>query len=103
MKLRRNAKVDLLRSGALFPGCSQKELGQISALADEIASRKARPDPGRIQRAGVLRSHRGTVEVRCKGASLRTLRGGEFFGEIALLTETPRSATSWHDARSGCS
>ena len=36
MKLRRNAKVDLLRGVPLFSGCSQRELGQISALADEI-------------------------------------------------------------------
>ena len=36
MKLRRNAKIELLRSVPLFSGCSQKELGQISAIADEL-------------------------------------------------------------------
>ena len=36
MKLRRNAKVDLLRGVPLFTGCSQKELGQIAGIADEL-------------------------------------------------------------------
>ena len=36
MKLRRNAELDLLGSVPLFSGRSQKELGQIWALADEI-------------------------------------------------------------------
>jgi hypothetical protein len=36
MRLRRNAKVELLRGVPLFAGCSQRELGQICALADEI-------------------------------------------------------------------
>ena len=33
------------------------------------------------------------MEVRCTGRKLRTQRDGDFFGEIALITETPRSAT----------
>ena len=37
MRLRRNAKIELLRRVPLFDGCSQKELGQISSLADELA------------------------------------------------------------------
>ena len=36
MKLRRDAKIELLRRVPLFAGCSGKELGQISALADEL-------------------------------------------------------------------
>ena len=36
MKLRRNAKIELLRAVPLFSGCTNKELGQISALGDEL-------------------------------------------------------------------
>lgn len=35
----------------------------------------------------------GEVEVSHDGRSLRTLGTGEFFGELALLEETPRTAT----------
>lgn len=35
----------------------------------------------------------GEVEVSQDGRPLRTLRAGDFFGELALLEETPRTAT----------
>ena len=94
MKLRRNAKIELLHRVPLFEGCSQKDLGQISTLADEIN-----------QPAGSTLIHEGTkgreffvlvdgtVDVRRKGRKLGSLDRGDFFGEIALLTETPRTAT----------
>ena len=36
MTLRRNAKVELLRSVPLFTDCSKRELGRIATLADEL-------------------------------------------------------------------
>ena len=94
MKLRRNAKVDLLRGVPLFAGCSQKELGQISALADELYQ----PDGAMLIEEGTRGREffvlvEGTVDVRHNGRKLRTMEAGDFFGEIALVTETPRSAT----------
>ena len=35
----------------------------------------------------------GTVEARRKGRRVCTFGSGDFFGEIALLTESPRTAT----------
>jgi CRP/FNR family cyclic AMP-dependent transcriptional regulator len=94
MKLRRNAKVDLLRDVPLFSGCSQKEIGQICALADEIYQ----PDGTTLIQEGTKAREffvlvEGTVVVRRNGRKLCTLGNGDFFGEIALIANTPRSAT----------
>jgi CRP-like cAMP-binding protein len=35
----------------------------------------------------------GTVQVTRKGRRVTTLSGGDFMGEIALITELPRTAT----------
>lgn len=94
MKLRRNAKVDLLRAVPLFSECSQRHLDQICALADEIYL----PEGSKLIKEGskgreffVLVD--GTVDVRRNGRKLRTMGKGDFFGEIALVTDTPRTAT----------
>ena len=94
MQLRRNAKIELLRRVPLFEGCSQKELGQISTLADEISQ----PPGATLIKEGAKGREffvlvDGTVDIRRKGRKLGSLDTGDFFGEIALLTETPRSAT----------
>lgn len=94
MQLRRRAKVDLLRGVPLFSGCSQKELGQISVLADEIYQ----PCATTLIKEGAKGRElfvlvEGTVDVASLGRKLRTMGKGDFFGEIALITETPRSAT----------
>ncbi len=94
MKLRRNAKVDLLRRVPLFAGCSARELGEISSLADELfqpvgTTLIAEGTKGR--EFFVLVD--GTAEVRRGGRRLNELGPGSFFGEIALVSETPRTAT----------
>ena len=94
MKLRRDSKIDLLRSVPLFAECSQKELGRIAAIADELYQ----PEGTRLIEEGkkgreffVLVD--GSVDVRRNGRKLRTMGNGDFFGEIALITDSPRSAT----------
>ena len=94
MKLRRNAKVELLRAVPLFSSCTTKELGQISALGDELHQ----PEGSELITEGVKGREffvlvDGTVDIRRKGRKLGSLDTGDFFGEIALLTESPRTAT----------
>jgi CRP/FNR family cyclic AMP-dependent transcriptional regulator len=92
--LRKNRKIDLIRSVPLFSGCSKKELERISMIADEIDFRSGKTlikegAPGR--EFFVLAE--GTAEISRKGKRIDTAGPGEFFGEMALLTDQPRNAT----------
>ena len=94
MRLRKDAKVELLRQVPLFAGCSKKELAEIATLADEL-SFPAGPTLIQEGRQGheffVLVE--GTVDVRAKGRKLSSLSDGAFFGEMALVSSRPRNAT----------
>jgi CRP-like cAMP-binding protein len=92
--LRADRKIDLMRRVPLFSGCSQRELRQIAALADEIDFPEGREliregDRGREFFVVV----EGTADVRRGGRRIDTLGPGDFAGEMALLTRTPRNAT----------
>jgi len=92
--LRKNAKIELLRRVPLFSACSKRELAEIATLADEL-----RFDAGRtlIQEGARGREFivviEGSVEVRKEGRKLPKRGDDSFFGELALLTDAPRSAT----------
>src|SRR4030095_1070765 len=93
VKLRRNAKIELLRAVPLFSGCTSKELGQISALGDELYQ----PAGSELITEGVKGREffvliDGEVEARRNGRRVAAFESGDFFGEIALLTESPRTA-----------
>src|SRR5207245_2822657 len=92
--LRRNRKVDLIKHAPLFAGCSKKELEQIAQIADELDFRSGKTlikegAPGR--EFFVLID--GTAEVQRGGRKIDTAGPGDFFGEMALLTDHPRNAT----------
>jgi CRP-like cAMP-binding protein len=94
MPLRKNAKVELLKRVPLFAGCSKAELGELAASTDELAL----PEGRVLAREG--RSGReffvlvdGTVCVSRGGRTLTELGAGDWFGEIALVTGAPRTAT----------
>jgi CRP-like cAMP-binding protein len=93
MRLRKDAKLELLRQVPLFAGCSKRELGEIATLADELgfpAGRKLIEEGRQGHEFFVLVD--GEVEVRAKGRKLDTMTSG-FFGEMALVSARPRNAT----------
>ena len=94
MALRSDAKMKLLKKVPLFAGCSKTELRQLARIADEIDLREGTV----LTREG--RSGReffvligGDARVSKKGKKIADLGSGDWFGEIALLTDSPRTAT----------
>ena len=92
--LRKNRKIDLIRHVPLFSGCSKKELARISMIADEIDFRSGKTliKEGASGREFFVLAE-GTAEISRKGKRIDTAGPGEFFGEMALLTDQPRNAT----------
>ncbi|MFL5930606.1 MAG: cyclic nucleotide-binding domain-containing protein, partial [Gaiellaceae bacterium] len=78
----------------LFSRCSKKELSEIARIADEIdlaEGKQLTKEGGRGREFFVLVE--GNADVRRKRRKIGTLGPGDFLGEIALVTKTPRTAT----------
>jgi CRP-like cAMP-binding protein len=92
--LHRNEKVELIKRAPLFWNCSKRELQQIAQLADEIDLREGKEMTRQGERGReffVLLE--GDADVIKDGRSINQLGAGDFFGEIALVSDSPRTAT----------
>lgn len=94
MALRRDAKIELLKNVPLFAGCSKNELRQLAKVADELDLREGTvlTREGRPGREFFVLID-GTAAVTKKGKKIADLGPGDWLGEIALITESPRTAT----------
>jgi len=92
--LRRDAKVELLKKVPLFADCSKAELRELAKSADELDLREGTvlTREGRPGREFFVLIE-GTVRVTKDGKKVAELKGGDWLGEIALLTDKPRTAT----------
>ena len=94
MRLGGNQKIDLIRKVPLFARCSRAELKEIALLADEIDLHEGKEmtREGAPGREFFVLLH-GTADVKKNSRRVNTLGPGDFFGEIALVSREPRTAT----------
>jgi len=92
--LTKNEKIALLRRIPLFAECTKAELIEVAITADEreAASGEHLTEQGQRGRDFFILVE-GTVAVRRSGRKLADLGPGDWFGEIAILTYKPRTAT----------
>jgi CRP/FNR family transcriptional regulator, cyclic AMP receptor protein len=89
-----DTKVQALKGVPLFAGLSRKELLQLERLCEDLEVQPGRVlcKEGEIGREFFVLVD-GKVQVIRKGRRVATLTGGDFVGEISLVTELPRTAT----------
>jgi CRP/FNR family transcriptional regulator, cyclic AMP receptor protein len=89
-----DTKVTALKRAPLFDGLTRKELTELARVSEDldIPAGKALCTEGEIGHEFFVIVD-GDIEVTRHGKPVPLRGGGEFVGEIALLEETPRTAT----------
>jgi CRP-like cAMP-binding protein len=94
MRLGKDAKVELLKKVPLFSKLNKQGLRQVAQIADELdlpAGKEMATEGDRGREFFVLLN--GEAEVTKQGSRINMMKKGDFFGEIALVTKMPRTAT----------
>jgi CRP/FNR family cyclic AMP-dependent transcriptional regulator len=94
MRLGKDGKIELIRKVPLFSRLSKKGLEDVAHIADELdlPSGKVMAKEGdRGREFFVLLD--GEAKVTKGEQQINTMRKGDFFGEIALVTQMPRTAS----------
>lgn len=94
MRLGKDSKVKLIEKVPLFSKLSKKGLEEVAHLADELdlpAGKVMATEGDRGREFFVLLD--GEADVTRGGKSVDRLGSGDFFGEIALVTHMPRTAS----------
>jgi CRP-like cAMP-binding protein len=94
MIIRRDEKVRLISRVPLFEDCSQAELARIATITTQVEFAKGDV----MVREGAPGDDffvlvKGSADARKAKKHLATLKAGDFVGEIALLSDAPRTAT----------
>jgi CRP-like cAMP-binding protein len=89
-----DTKLELLMQVPLFAGCSKQELREIAQVADEVevpADYALTTEGASGQEFVVIVD--GAADVEQDGRVVNMVGSGDFVGEIALVTDSPRTAT----------
>jgi CRP-like cAMP-binding protein len=94
MRLGKDGKIELIKKVPLFSRLSKKGLAEVAHIADELDLPKGKvmaEEGDRGREFFVLLQ--GEADVTKGDTSINTMHEGDFFGEIALVTKMPRTAT----------
>ena len=94
MRLGKDGKVEIIRKIPLFSQLSKKGLEDVAHIADELdlpAGKGMAKEGDRGREFFVLLE--GEAEVTKGDRRINIMRNGDFFGEVALVTKMPRTAS----------